>query len=127
MAKKNATNGRTSTSTIEATLGAQNLISDIAQARAAAQPAQAPAKAEEAPGRKKTVCPITREQFREQATDVTVTIDGKTFTADAREFATGSLGWYLNGKVQIKVGDRSVTVQVGMSLTVVGSKELPQS
>jgi hypothetical protein len=32
----------------------------------------------------------------------------------------------LNGKANIKVGDKSVSVQIGMNLTIVGSKELPQ-
>ena len=47
-------------------------------------------------------------------------------TAEVKEFATGSLGWYLNGKANIKVGEKSVSVQIGMNLTIVGSKELPK-
>ena len=47
-------------------------------------------------------------------------------TAEVKEFSTGSLGWYLNGKANIKVGDKSVSVQIGMNLTIVGSKELPK-
>jgi len=48
-------------------------------------------------------------------------------TAEVKEFATGSLGWYLNGKANISVGEKSVSVQIGMNLTIVGSKELPKS
>ena len=74
---------------------------------------------------KKTNCPITREQFREKAKAVTVQIAGSNLIADVKEFSTGSLGWYLNGKVNIEVDGVPVSVQIGLSLTIVGSKELP--
>jgi hypothetical protein len=74
----------------------------------------------------KTLCPVNRPQFRQNAKPVEVMINGMPLTAAVKEFSTGSLGWYLNGKVTIKVGDTPVTVQVGMNLTIVGSKELPQ-
>jgi hypothetical protein len=74
----------------------------------------------------KTTCSITRQQFRDGAKPVEITINGAPMLADAREFSTGSLGWYLNGKTVIDVGGTKVTVQVGINLTVVGSKELPK-
>ena len=74
----------------------------------------------------KTVCPITREQFTKDAKPVEVIINGQTLTAAVKHFSTGSLGWYLNGKTTIQVGDTPVSVQIGMNLTIVGSKELPQ-
>ncbi|MFO0966641.1 MAG: hypothetical protein U0793_13800 [Gemmataceae bacterium] len=74
----------------------------------------------------KTSCPVSRQQFREHAKPVEIIIDGNRYTAEVKEFSTGSLGWYLNGKASIKVGDTSVTVQIGMNLTIVGSKELPK-
>jgi hypothetical protein len=73
----------------------------------------------------KTTCPITRQQFREGAKPVTVTIDGQTMTATVKEFSTGSLGWYVNGKITLDVNGVAVPVQVGLNLTIVGSKELP--
>jgi hypothetical protein len=36
------------------------------------------------------------------------------------------LGWYLTGKTNLKVGGKTVSVQIGMNLTIVGSKELPK-
>ena len=75
---------------------------------------------------KKTSCPVTREQFRTGAKPVAVTIAGTQMLADPKEFSTGSLGWYLNGKAVIEVNGVQVTVQIGMNLTVVGSKELPK-
>ena len=73
---------------------------------------------------KKTTCPITRAQFRAKAKPVTVTIAGATHEAEVKEFSTGSLGWYLNGKTTIEVDGTPVSVQIGLNLTIVGSKEL---
>ena len=73
----------------------------------------------------KTTCPISREEFQKQAKFVEVVINGIPMVAEVKEFSTGSLGWYLNGKAALKVGDKTVQVQIGMNLTIVGSKELP--
>jgi hypothetical protein len=75
--------------------------------------------------RVKPTLPITREQFRTAAKPVTVVINGKELTAPRKEFSTGSLGWYLNDKMTIEVDGQPVTVQIGLNLTIVGSKELP--
>jgi hypothetical protein len=72
----------------------------------------------------KTICPISRKQFAEHAKAVEVIINGVPLIADVKEFSTGSLGWYLNGKTTIKIGDTPVSVQIGLNLTIVGSKEL---
>jgi hypothetical protein len=75
---------------------------------------------------KKTSCPITRQDFRAQAKPVTVMINNVPLQAEVKEFSTGSMGWYLNGKTTIDVGGTPVSVQIGMNLTIVGSKELPR-
>ena len=74
----------------------------------------------------KSTCPVTRAEFINDAKPVEVVVNGIPMTAEVKEFATGSLGWYLNGKANIKVGEKSVSVQIGMNLTIVGSKELPK-
>jgi hypothetical protein len=74
----------------------------------------------------KTSCPISRSHFRTKAKPVSVTVNGVPLQADVKEFSTGSLGWYLNGKTTIDVGGTPVSVQIGMNLTIVGSKELPK-
>ena len=74
----------------------------------------------------KTACSVTREHFRNEAQPVEIIINGVPLTAEVKEFSTGSLGWYLNGKVNLKIGEKSVSVQIGLNLTIVGSKELPQ-
>ena len=60
------------------------------------------------------------------AKPVTVKIGEVPLLAEVKEFSTGSLGWYLNGKTTIEVAGKPVTVQIGMNLTIVGSKELPK-
>ncbi len=74
----------------------------------------------------KSACPVSRAEFLRDAQPVEVTIHGIPMTAEVKQFSTGSLGWYLNGKATVKVGDKSVSVQIGMNLTIVGSKDLPK-
>jgi hypothetical protein len=74
---------------------------------------------------RKSTCPISRSQFRAKAKPVSITVNEVPMVAPTKEFATGSLGWYLNGKTVIDIDGTAVTVQLGLSLTVVGSKELP--
>jgi hypothetical protein len=75
---------------------------------------------------KKTTCPITRDEFRTKAKPITVTIAGNNHLVEVKEFSTGSLGWYLNTKMPIEIDGKVVSVQIGLNLTIVGSKELPQ-
>ena len=75
---------------------------------------------------KKTTCPIGRADFRSNAKAVTVVVNNVPLIAEVKEFSTGSLGWYLNGKTSIDIGGKPVSVQIGMNLTIVGSKELPR-
>jgi hypothetical protein len=74
----------------------------------------------------KTICPVTRQRFKGKAKPVEVIIDGTKMIAAAREFSTGSLGWNISSKMTIQVDGEPVTVQVGLNLTIVGSKELPK-
>jgi hypothetical protein len=71
----------------------------------------------------KSPCPISRAQFIEKAEPVKLSINGQELVADKREFSTGSFGWYYNGKINITVDGKLLSVQVGLNLTVVGSKE----
>ena len=74
---------------------------------------------------KKTICPISRVEFMEKAKTLAITIDGVAMQAPPREFSTGSLGWNLNNKTTMEIGGQTVTVQIGMNVTLVGSKDLP--
>ncbi len=71
----------------------------------------------------KTLCPISRADFLAKAQPLTIDLNGFPVTAEAREFSTGSFGWYVNAKAPIEVDGKKVQVQVGMNLIVVGSKD----
>lgn len=74
---------------------------------------------------KKTVCPISRTDFRAKAKPIGVTIGANSQLAEVKEFSTGSLGWYLNGRTTIEIDGQPVPVLINASLVIVGSKELP--
>ena len=71
----------------------------------------------------KSPCPITLTQFLEKAEPVKVVINGQELVAEVKSFSTGSFGWYINGKTVVQVDGKSVSVQIGMNMTIVGSKE----
>jgi len=77
-------------------------------------------------GFKKTICPVSRHQFLSKAKPLTVQIAGTVMPALPRDFSTGSLGWNINGKTVVEVDGVPCSVQVGLNLTIVGSKELPK-
>ena len=71
----------------------------------------------------KSPCPISKTQFLDKAEPVKIVIGTTELIADKREFSTGSFGWYYNGKTTVNVDGKPLSVQVGINLTVVGSKE----
>jgi len=71
----------------------------------------------------KVPAPVSKTQFMEKAESVKIMLNGNEMLAERREFSTGSFGWYLNGKTTITVDGKPLNVQVGLNLTVVGSKE----
>ena len=71
----------------------------------------------------KSTCPVSRAQFSEKAEPVKVVINGQEMLAEVKEFSTGSFGWNLNAKTIVTVDGKALSVQIGMNLTVVGSKD----
>ena len=71
----------------------------------------------------KTICPIPRADFLAKAEPLKIDVGGFPMVAEPREFSTGSFGWYVNGKASLVVDGKNLSVQVGMNLIVVGSKE----
>jgi hypothetical protein len=71
----------------------------------------------------KTACPVSLTLFLEKAEPLRVSINGQEMLAEVKAFSTGSFGWYLNGKTVVTIEGKAVSVQIGMNLTVVGSKE----
>ena len=43
--------------------------------------------------------------------------------AEVKQFSTGSFGWYMNNKTIVQVDGKTVSVQIGMNMTIVGSKD----
>jgi hypothetical protein len=48
------------------------------------------------------------------------------FLADPKEFSTVSLGWNISEKTVLEVNGEPQRVQIGLNLTIAGSKELPK-
>jgi hypothetical protein len=72
----------------------------------------------------KTVCPISHKQFKEHAKPLEIVINGVPMHAPVKEFSTGSLGWYLSAKTNITIDGKPVMVQIGLNMTIAGSKEV---
>jgi hypothetical protein len=79
------------------------------------------AKKQSEPASKK--CPVSKGDFNEHAAPVAVRIGDQSLIAVPKEFSTGSLGWYGQGKIVMDINGVAVQVQVGVNLTIVGSKE----
>ena len=71
----------------------------------------------------KTACPVSLTQFTEKAEPLKVVINGQEMLAEVKTFSTGSFGWYMNGKTMVTIDGKPISVQIGMNLTVVGSKD----
>lgn len=74
----------------------------------------------------KSPCALSLAQFLAKAEPLKVSIQGMDMLAEVKSFSTGSFGWYLNGKTTVMVDGKAVSVQIGMNLTIVGSKEAPR-
>ena len=69
----------------------------------------------------------TKKHLLENMQPVDIVINGIPMIASAREFQTGNIGYNANGKITIKLADGSaVTCQLGVNITVIGSKSLPK-
>jgi len=62
------------------------------------------------------------EVYHSHAKPIIVRFDDHVMTLDIKQFSTGSVGWYANGKCKVLVGDTYYPVQVSMTLTIIGSK-----
>jgi hypothetical protein len=72
---------------------------------------------------KKTICPISRADFKAKAKPVTIKIGEVPHMAEKKDFSTGSFGWYLNARTTIDIDGTPVPVLINASLIIVGSKE----
>lgn len=71
----------------------------------------------------KRTCPVTASQFLAEATALDMDrVFGSSPTVLTKAFSTGSFGWYDSRKSTVQVAGLPVDVQIGLSITVVGSK-----
>lgn len=73
--------------------------------------------------KKKAECPIKKDDFLAKAKAVAIETAGQKKVASVKEFSTGSFGWYMNDKVVIEVDGVPIKCQMGVNITVVGSKD----
>ena len=71
----------------------------------------------------KTTCPISRADFLAKAEPLKIDVGGFPMIAEPREVSSGCDGRNDNDNAQLTGDGKSVSVQVGMNLIVVGSKE----
>lgn len=60
--------------------------------------------------------------YRDKAQAIVARFDDQMMTMAPKQFSTGSVGWYANGKAKILVGETYLPVQVSLTLTIIGSK-----
>ena len=66
---------------------------------------------------------MTKDQFGQAAKPLRVLIDESSILAKPKRFKKGSVGWYANGKTQIVVNGEALEIQIGVNLTVIGTKD----
>ncbi len=77
---------------------------------------------------KKTSLPTgtTKANLLSRLAPIAITVAGRPFSAEGREFSTGSVGYNVNDKVEITLADGTkVKAQLGINITIIGSKEIP--
>ena len=65
---------------------------------------------------------ITGKKFLESGKAIQIDVDGNTLRGEPRSFSSGSMGWYLGGKIEIDVGGQTVWAQLGCNITIPGSQ-----
>jgi hypothetical protein len=78
----------------------------------------------------KTVCPITREQFKKEAQPITIIVkqgdkELASYPTAPMEFGTDLLGYHANQRLTLMVGKTPVVFITNLQLIAAGSKELP--
>ena len=63
------------------------------------------------------------EYFLQNAGTLNLDVFGSKAMGRPRAFKTGSYGWYTGGKIPITIGSKKVWAQLGVNLTIPGSKE----
>mmetsp|Transcript_8953 Transcript_8953/g.18066 ORF Transcript_8953/g.18066 Transcript_8953/m.18066 type:complete len:194 (-) Transcript_8953:211-792(-) len=64
---------------------------------------------------------MTSAKFLRDGPTLKIDLCGNELQGPPRTFSSGNKGWYMNGKVEIPVGNTTVWAQVGMNITIPGS------
>lgn len=67
-------------------------------------------------------CPVSLSRFMDTAEPLKIVINGQEMLAEVREFSTGGFGWRLNAKTVVQIDGKACQVQIGMNMSLVGSK-----
>jgi len=65
---------------------------------------------------------VTADQFRRDARPLVGILAGMPIEVLPHENKSGSYGWHAGGKRYFRVGDEVVEAQVGINITIVGTK-----
>ena len=67
---------------------------------------------------------MTRSQFLNSAPEMNIELWGNKLMGKPRSFTSDNMGWYTGGKVEIDMGGGKVVWgQIGINLTIMGSKD----
>ncbi|KAK3241220.1 hypothetical protein CYMTET_48994 [Cymbomonas tetramitiformis] len=66
---------------------------------------------------------MSGKQFESKAETLNVDVFGNIISGPPRTFTSGNRGWYAGGKIEIQVGGKKLWAQVGMNVSIIGSKE----
>ncbi len=91
----------------------------------ASAPVQAPVSQKPQPKaqkKKKNACPVTRQEFRDEATPVLVNEVFNIPNVPTKVFSTGSYGWHFVGHANLNLGEVGVPCTVSISMQIEGSK-----
>ena len=61
-------------------------------------------------------------EWNAAAEPLEVNVFGNVAGGEPRVFSSGNKGWYLGGKIPVTVGGNKLWAQLGLNLTIVGSK-----
>jgi len=73
---------------------------------------------------KATKCPVNRKQFSDHAKPLLIRIGETAVVAGVKQFSTGGFGWSINEKIIVDIGGVPCKAQLGLNLSIVGSKHL---
>ena len=61
------------------------------------------------------------KKFLETASALEIDVEGNTLRGEPRTFSSGSVGWYLGGKILMKIGGTEIWAQLGCNVVIPGS------